>query len=218
MDCYRLGLPGSEVGMPPLIKARSSSNSSTHSERSQVSVDRQSKKKTPPSITCSKTGSSDCKQVHFSKEVKVRNIISHRKYSKKERRDTWYSQEESKAIRAYLVTTVKKMMKGKDVDKDKDDCSRGLEFKTPTENKIRQRRKQMIIWTVLNEQEMLAMKGGEIDYEYVACIYRSANRQSVSEAMKRGVQDEIQALLEPEPDHQVKQGNRHWYSTNVGVR
>jgi hypothetical protein len=152
--------------------------------------------------------------------------MPHRKYSKEERRDTWYSPEESKEIRAYLVTTVKRMMKGKDVDKDKDDCSRGLEFKTPTENKIRQRRKQMIIWTVLSEQEMLASKGGQIDYEYVACIYRSSTRQSVSEAIKRGTQDEIQALIGVQdeiqallqPDRKVKQGNRRRYSTHLGVR
>jgi hypothetical protein len=184
--------------MPPLAmvefshEAPSSLSTSTYSESTLITVDRLLNKKTPSRKETKASVVADRKAVHFDVSVKVRKIRSHRKYSDKERRSLWYSPVEAKELRAAAVTTVKKMMNNIDVDQDEDDCSRGLEFKTPKKNKIRQARKLNVIWAVLGEQEM-QWKGGKVDASCLASLYTSCNRSCIVEALNRGVKDEMEA-------------------------
>ena len=132
------------------------------------------------------------KNVHFKSSVKVRKITSHRKYTEEEKANTWLSTHESKQIRANAVKTVKKLMKGIDVDALPGDCSRGLELKTPQKNKIRQTRKLDVIYSVLGEQEQQQEEGLN-DQEAIAKVYRSFASKCALEASRRGSKDELEA-------------------------
>lgn len=104
----------------------------------------------------------------------------------------WYSSEEFKAIRESAIKTVKKMMKNKPVDSDPNDCSRGLEGKTPKRNKIRQGRKLDIIWSVLSEQLENDGCDDESKCEAISRAYMECNRSCIFEAERRGVLDAIE--------------------------
>lgn len=129
--------------------------------------------------------------VNFNPKVRVRKISSHRKFSQEERSKMWWSAEEFQEIRDQAIATVKKMMKKEHVDDDPNDCSRGLEFKTPKKNKIRQARKMEIIWTVLSEQEAKEEWGNKSDL--IAEIYIACSRSCIDEATSRGAMDAIHA-------------------------
>jgi hypothetical protein len=118
------------------------------------------------------------------------------KYSQEEKASIWYNQDEVKEIRNDIVKTVKRMMKGENVDGGNDTtCSRGLEFKEPKKNKARQKRKLDIICAVLVEQESLWDDGQDDDVMNVrlAEIYRLCNWECSLEARKRGISDALAA-------------------------
>jgi hypothetical protein len=131
------------------------------------------------------------KSVNFNTKVRVRKISTHRRYSVEERANTWFSSQEFKDIRKSAITTVKKMMKKIPVDEEPDDCSRGLECKTPKKNKLRQARKSDILWTVLSELTNCHETGR--NPELAAQIYTSCSRICYEEAAKRGAMDAVEA-------------------------
>ena len=135
----------------------------------------------------------DERKVHFQPYIRVRKVSSHRRYTEIERANAWYSQYECNEIKKSAVKTVKKMMRGTDVDNDTNDCSRGLEFKIPEKNKIRQKRKLDIIWGVLEVQDFLSSTGMR-DAERIGSVYRTLARRCALEAHKRGLKDEAEAL------------------------
>lgn len=132
------------------------------------------------------------KAVQFFPSVLLRKIQSWRQYSDKERDACWISENESSAIRKSAVRTVKKMTNGINVDKDPNDCSRGLEFKTPQTNKIRSKRKANIMRVVQLEQE-LQIAEGVWDDDALAYSYSGCSAKCKKEARKRGKKDEIVA-------------------------
>ena len=144
------------------------------------------------------------RHVHFKANVRVRKVSSHKTFTAEERANAWWSSHESKEIRANAVETVKKMMKGIDVDGpeyEDIDCSRGLEFKSPKKNKVRQKKKQLIIWAVIDEQDRWAEDNGHssedsLDLEEikdrddaVAEVYTERCTQCCTEAFSRGLKD-----------------------------
>lgn len=143
------------------------------------------------------------KQVSFKGRVKVKKISSHKYYSTEERANLWYNQEEMKQIRKDAVLTVKKMMRGINIDQDDEYCTRGLENKVPKKNKARQARKFEIICSVLDEQEnqlIEADRRGEagflLNVEALAYVYITAGSyRCAAEAVLRGKKDESAALL-----------------------
>lgn len=142
-------------------------------------------------------GSSRC--VSFHRSVRQRKISLAKAYPKETKSQLWYSPSECKDLRRQAVATVKKMMKN--IDLSDDDCSRGLEFKLPKKNKLRQERKQGILWTVLAEQEDFYSEEdksrippiSEIQ-DHLATVYHNASRKCVLEAIERGKQDALEAL------------------------
>lgn len=127
------------------------------------------------------------KSVDFNPKVRVRKISSHRKFSEQEKFNMWWSADEFRVVRDEAIATVKKMMKKVRVDDDPNECSRGLEFKTPKKNKIRQARKMDIIWAVLSEQD--AKQGWDNKDELIAEVYISCNQSIIEEAARRGALD-----------------------------
>lgn len=148
-------------------------------------------KEASPHLTKNIDTSRPKKTVRFNSRVNVRNVSTHRRYSPKERTDMWYSAEESKQIRSEAIATVRKMMKRIPIDHDSNECSRGLEFKTPKKNKIRQTRKMDIICSVLLEQDYQAGKPN--NDEFIAEVYTSCSRSCIAEATRRGAMDAIAA-------------------------
>ena len=184
--------------MPPLATmvydTKISQYSSSHQCESQINAVPTKKASTVESTNdadeMTKSSEISRKKVTFKSSVKIRRITSHRKYSTEERANVWYSPEENKAIRKRAVMTVKKHMKGIDIDSSEEDCFRGLEFKTPEKNKIRQQRKIDIIWEVLLEQESLQLEG-VVDPQRLADTYATFTGQAINEARRRGKKDEI---------------------------
>jgi hypothetical protein len=142
------------------------------------------------------------RKVEFKSNVRVRKVSSHKSFSAEERKAMWYSPKESKLIRASAVDTVKNMMRGGDVDADKNDCSRGLEFKTPKRNKVRQKKKQLVIWSVIDAQDRFMEENdhtGDDDLldlqeirdrdNSIANVYREQTGQCAQEAFNRGLKD-----------------------------
>jgi hypothetical protein len=134
------------------------------------------------------------KSVDFNPKVRLRKISTHRRFSEEEKANTWYSPQEFKDIRAGAITTVKKMMKKVPVDNDPNDCSRGLESKTPKKNKARQARKLDIVFTVLSELTNCEESGHSSDL--AAQIYTSCSQVCYEEAATRGALDAIEAWTE----------------------
>jgi hypothetical protein len=190
--------------MPPIIAMMlipfdNISNSLNNSEGTLVSVDVVPKTKTK---TKTKSESSNLpqrqrqsKKVHFKSSVKVRKISTHRNYTQEERAAVWFSAVESKAIKKAVVATVKKMYKGIDVDADENDCSRGLECKTPQKNKIRQTRRKDIMCIVMIEQQ-IQNEEGRVDAQDLADAYMQSNQSCIAEAINRGAKDEFAAREE----------------------
>jgi hypothetical protein len=134
------------------------------------------------------------RNVHFKPSVKVRKIPTRSSFSEKERNLMFYSQDEINGIRMSSVATVKKMMKGENVDADDSDCSRGLEFREPSKNKTRQTRKMKIMMAVLFEQQTLRDEDQEDIEEFLSEVYKRDNWICAVEARKRGLQDALDAL------------------------
>mmetsp|Transcript_30323 Transcript_30323/g.50381 ORF Transcript_30323/g.50381 Transcript_30323/m.50381 type:complete len:192 (+) Transcript_30323:189-764(+) len=131
------------------------------------------------------------RKVNFKPSVRVRKIPPHRHLTEAEKASIWYSQDDVKQIRKDIIATVKRMMKGEDVDTDGTSSSRGLEFKEPKKNRARQNRKQEIACAVLAEQECLWEDGREDFEALLAEVYVSCNWECAVEARKRGIADEL---------------------------
>jgi hypothetical protein len=180
--------------MPPIAMMIQFDETNSHnaspddSERTLVSV----VQKTKTISESSNLPQRESKNVHFKSSVIVRKINTHRSYTQEERAAVWFSAAECKAIRKSAVATVKKMCKGIDVDADENDCSRGLEFKTPQKNKIRQTRKIDIICIVIIEQQ-IQDEEGRVDTHDLADAYIQSNQSCIAEARSRGDEDECAA-------------------------
>ena len=150
------------------------------------------------------------KVVTFNKSVRQRRITLASDYPIEIREKLWYTPNESKMLRKDAVTIVKLMMKNKTLPDN--ECTRGLEYKIPKKNKIRQERKQSIYWKVLSEQEDLLWSKEEYEEysndeeeeeekminlivpqheieEQLAVIYRHESKKCKLEALVRGKKD-----------------------------
>ena len=133
------------------------------------------------------------KKVHFNQSVRVKIVLGRDRFSDKERCDVWYSQDEYMAIRQSAINTVLKMAQNKNVDMDPTDCSRGLERKTPKQGALRQERRQIIMWSVLTEQEEKHLDDYETSSQAISAAYSLCNRSCAYEAERRGELDAIEA-------------------------
>ena len=187
--------PGAEDGSRTADGASSGNSGSSNSVTSTITANNGGTNK--------KTNKGD-RHVQFKSNVRVRKVSSHKTFTDSERAAAWWSPKESKQIRANAVETVKKMMKGIDVDDPEFegiDCSRGLEFKSPKKNKVRQKKKQVILWAVIDEQDRWAEDNGHdsdssLNLEEIkdrdnciAEIYTSKSTTCQTEAFSRGLKD-----------------------------
>jgi hypothetical protein len=109
----------------------------------------------------------------------------------------WYSAQEFQAIREGAIRTVKTMMKNLPIDNDPNHCTRGLEGKTPKQNKARQERKADVLWTVLSLQAENHGRDYEASCHVISKSYSECSRPFVLEALKTGCRDAVEAWGAP---------------------
>ena len=132
------------------------------------------------------------KKVEFNQTVRAKLVPSRHRLSKHERSSMWYDSEECMAIRQSALLTVHKMTRNETVDMDSNDCSRGLEGRTPKQDKLRQERRRMIIGSVLAEQLETDQYDYETSSQVIAAAYVLCNQSCSFEAVRRGELDAIE--------------------------
>jgi len=194
-----------------------SENSSQNSSKSTLASLEEAKKTAmstpsepaiPSSIPKDPSSSSECesseelivtRKVSFKRTLKLRKISSHREYTEKECKAAWYSPAEYKKMRDNASKTAKKIARGKNVDKDGKDSSRGLEFQGTKDHKIRQTKRLDIIFTVLCEEDEMFENGEDLDHDKIAQIYAMCSKECKKEARQRGRKDEAAVKIPKAP-------------------
>ena len=133
------------------------------------------------------------KKVDFNRKVRAKLISNRDCFTEKERSKIWYSSEEYMAIRRSAIKTVTRMTKNKAVDMDPRDCSRGLEGRTPKQDKLRQERRRIIVWSVLTEQQEKHLDDYKTRSQAISAAYSLCNRSCIVEAERRGALDAKEA-------------------------
>jgi hypothetical protein len=133
------------------------------------------------------------KKLRFHGSVRVKLVQSLDGISEKQRSRVWYSSDEYMAIRQSAINTVTKMATNKNVDMDPNDSSRGLEGRTPQQDKLRQQRRRIITWSVLSEQQENDLDDYETSSRVISAAYSLCNRSCAYEAERRGELDAIEA-------------------------
>lgn len=128
------------------------------------------------------------KSIHWNHRVEKKRHHRLQDLTNEEKEATWYTENDSKIILAMAKVTVKMMMRGERCD-DVDYCSRGLEGKTPTGSKQRQKNKLKVRQALLEEQEM-QREEGKHDPEYLAQISVKHSRDVCAQARNTAKLDE----------------------------
>lgn len=131
------------------------------------------------------------KSVHFSKTVDVREVPPLATLPKEEIQATWYGGEEFKIIKQSLIPTIRLMMAKKPIDKNQE-CSRGLEFRTPAGAKARKANKLKALRAVWNEQ-VAQWKSDVSNDEAIRMVYEAESAECRAMALKLGQRDEQEA-------------------------
>ena len=129
------------------------------------------------------------KRVHWYHKVLKKKHVRIRDMTPEERQAVWYTEQDSKLILAMAKVTVKMIMKDEPCD-DIDYCKRGLEGKTPSGSKRRQKNKMKVRRAVLEEQE-IQREEGIFNAEYLAEVARVISQPIIEEAYDKGLQDEL---------------------------
>ena len=127
-------------------------------------------------------------RVHWNHKVEKKRHYRVQDLSPDERESVWYTEADTKIILAMAKVTVKMMMKGEHCD-DVDYCSRGLEGKTPTGSKRRQKNKLRVRKALLEEQE-IQREEGVLDTGYLAKLSIKYSQDVVLEAHEVALMDE----------------------------
>lgn len=134
------------------------------------------------------TESSEKRSVHWYHKVQKKRHIRIQDMEQEERNAVWYTEADSKLILAMAKVTVKMLMKDEPCD-DVDYCSRGLEGKTPTGSKRRQKNKMKVRRAVLEEQD-IQRDEGVINMDFLGEVSRMCSKDVGIQAHERGLADE----------------------------
>lgn len=138
--------------------------------------------------------------VKFEQHVDVLEVPHLRNLQPEEVSSTWYSNQEFETIKKSLVVTLRLMIANKPVGSDQ--CTRGLEFRTPHGAKFRKKNKLEALTAVWNEQ-VAQWKDNVTDDEAIRRVYMEQSQKCVETARKFGQHDERAAqryLLEGSDD------------------
>jgi len=142
------------------------------------------------------------KKVRFNTSIDVREVPHLRDLSEGETEATWFSPVEFENIKRKLVVTIRLMMAKKPIDRDQ--CTRGLEFRTPAGAKMRKQNKLKALTAVWNEQ-VAQWKDDRTDEEAISFVYQQQVLECRDIARRMAKQDEKDArsYLEGELEESV---------------
>ena len=148
-----------------------------------------------PSLTTSGKPKST-KRLHWNHKVEKKRHHRLCDLTIEEKEAVWYTCNDTKIILAMAKVTVKMMMRGEPCD-DIDYCSRGLEGKTPTGSKRRQKNKLRVRKALLEEQS-IQREEDVYDPDYLAQVSIKYSKAVREEAHKSALRDErsIQEYLD----------------------
>ena len=109
----------------------------------------------------------------------------------------WYTQEDFSLIKKSMVITIRLMMASKPISKDQ--CTRGLEFRTPSGAKQRKKNKLDALTAVWNEQ-VSQWNENKSDEFAISFVYQQQTSKCRDQALKFGLHDEKAAKKIREED------------------
>jgi hypothetical protein len=121
------------------------------------------------------------RKVSFASNIDVKEVPHLKDVPEEDLKATWYTQEEFECIKKSLIVTVRLMMAMKPIDSEQ--CTRGLEFRTPAGAKLRKKNKLDALTAVWNEQ-VSQWKRNRTDEEAISFVY-TEQCQKVSEVARR---------------------------------
>jgi hypothetical protein len=125
--------------------------------------------------------------VSFEQHVDVKEIPHIKDLSAEEVSAVWYNGEDFEAIKKSLVVTLRLMIASKPVGSDQ--CTRGLEFRTPQGAKYRKKNKLEALTAVWNEQ-VAQWKDNVSNDEAIRRVYVEQSKKCIETARKFGMHDE----------------------------
>ncbi|KAG7359761.1 hypothetical protein IV203_034859 [Nitzschia inconspicua] len=125
--------------------------------------------------------------VRFEQHVDVQEVPHLRDIPAEEVSATWYNSEDFNVIKKSLVVTLRLMLANKPVGSDQ--CTRGLEFRTPHGAKYRKKNKLEALTAVWNEQ-VAQWKDNVTDDEAIRRVYLEQSEKCRETARKFGLHDE----------------------------
>jgi hypothetical protein len=129
-------------------------------------------------------------RVTFYPRVRIQRVTRRKDLPKKQIQQVWYNREEFKAIRNECYSTIELIADGEElINEDEGLCVRGLEHKTGTSYKTRQRNKLEIRNVVFEEQEFQCDNGMD-DPEWIAKLSMDQSRPCVEAGIETARKDE----------------------------
>jgi hypothetical protein len=128
------------------------------------------------------------KLVTFDRVVKAYSIVHIAEYTERQKRNTWYNQNEYKRITRQMFASLNLQSNGPLSEEDRFHCFRGLEHLSPECHKRRQRLRQDARDTVLNAQilqDVLHIR----DEDSLAQAYAARSAEAQQLAHARGLAD-----------------------------
>jgi hypothetical protein len=136
---------------------------------------------------CCKSSSESGASVTFEQHVDVQEVPHWRDLPSDEVSAIWYNGEDFESIKRSLVVTLRLMIANKPVGSDQ--CTRGLEFRTPHGAKYRKKNKLEALTAVWNEQ-VVQWKDDVTDDEAIRRVYLEQSEKCRETARKFGLHDE----------------------------
>jgi hypothetical protein len=125
--------------------------------------------------------------VSFEQHVDVQEVPHLRDLPPDQVAEVWYNGEDFETIKKSLVVTLRLMIANKPVGSDQ--CTRGLEFRTPHGAKYRKKNKVEALTAVWNEQ-VAQWKDNVTDDEAIRRVYIEQSTKCCETAKKFGLHDE----------------------------
>ncbi len=127
------------------------------------------------------------KHVRFCTSIDVREVRHWKDLPIEETEATWYTAAEFEGIKKSLVLTIRLMMAKKPLDQDQ--CTRGLEFRTPAGAKLRKKNKLKALTAVWNEQ-VAQWKEDRTDDDAISNVYQHEVHECRIIARRLALQDQ----------------------------
>lgn len=133
-----------------------------------------------------KTGPLAAKSVSFSSNVDVQEVPHLVDMSAEDNALTWYSKDECRVIKETVIAIIRSMVEDR---LEKDECTRGLEHRTPEASRQRKQNKRHAFKIVWDAQES-QWEDGKTDGEAIAILYQMETFKSKEKARTWGIHDE----------------------------